>query len=626
MKSLKDIARMLRPEHFDPVSKTGAFVLKSNGEFFHSGDLGDIIYALPALRAMGGGRLLLGPTTTWKTRQTLTKEIVDVIKPLLKLQPYITEVVYTDSKPDRALDMNQFREYLIAEGGYLRSGLKRLNLAQAHLYTFKLPLEECDKPWLTLDVREEMAPFPVVIHRSPRWRNPDFPWRQVMDRHAKRAVFVGYKEEYEEFINAYGYLPHKATASILDLARVIAGAKLFIGNQSLPYALCESLKIDSLLEVWNDGPNCLFLRPNAVYGESSLLVSPFVDKLTPEKVLKCPVCGSEPDRASVLSTETEIVRCVDCSVVYVRNRLTYDQIINYRRFAKTVTSLVVENKPVAVTAIPPTPTGEVNRKSLWTDESVPVKKPMWLAKRTEGHETVFYMSGDLGDIIYALPTIRVLGGGQLCIGPARNNSYYWLREPMTKARFDMIEPLLSLQKAYLTRVWFSETMHGWKCHVDLNDSRRLHREPYYRHERNLADVPSIFFQCGLGNWKQKWLDIPARKVARFIFARSMRYPGKDFPWKRLVERYRNDAVFVGMPEEHAAFEAQFGQIKHYPTKTLLDVACVIAGAEWFVGNQSSPLAIAEGLKANCVREHFEGSPNCIFDRNGHTADPSFLLC
>jgi hypothetical protein len=28
-------------------------------EFFHSGDLGDVLYALPAMRSLGGGNLFL---------------------------------------------------------------------------------------------------------------------------------------------------------------------------------------------------------------------------------------------------------------------------------------------------------------------------------------------------------------------------------------------------------------------------------------------------------------------------------------------------------------------------------------------------------------------------------------
>jgi hypothetical protein len=65
-----------------------------------------------------------------------------------------------------------------------------------------------------------------------------------------------------------------------------------------------------------------------------------------------------------------------------------------------------------------------------------------------------------------------------------------------------------------------------------------------------------------------------------------------------------DAVFVGLAEEHRAFEQAMGwSIPHYQTESMLDVAEVIAGADMFIGNQSQCLALAIGLgvHVNCER-------------------------
>jgi len=236
------------------------------------------------------------------------------------------------------------------------------------------------------------------------------------------------------------------------------------------------------------------------------------------------------------------------------------------------------------------------------------------------------MSGDLGDIIYALPTIRGLGGGQLCIGPARDHPYYGLREQMNPVRYGTIEPLLSFQRDYLSKVFWSSEMSGWNCHVDLNDSRRIHREPYYEIERNLADVPSCYFNLGAGLWRKKWLvvDKPVT-AARFVFARSPRYHVASFPWKRIVEKLKSNAVFVGLPDEYAQFVAEFGYVPRCPTDNLFDVARIIAGAEWFVCNQSAPLSVAEGLKSNVLLERYSYAANCDFDREGHVTNPSVIL-
>jgi ADP-heptose:LPS heptosyltransferase len=56
------------------------------------------------------------------------------------------------------------------------------------------------------------------------------------------------------------------------------------------------------------------------------------------------------------------------------------------------------------------------------------------------------------------------------------------------------------------------------------------------------------------------------------------------------------AVFVGLPDEYRAFQQQIGMtVPYYETRTMLELAQVIAGAEAFIGNQSQALAIAIGL-------------------------------
>jgi len=52
----------------------------------------------------------------------------------------------------------------------------------------------------------------------------------------------------------------------LDLAQVISGADLFIGNQSCAYAIAEGLKKRAVLEVCTWLPNCLFHRPDVTHG------------------------------------------------------------------------------------------------------------------------------------------------------------------------------------------------------------------------------------------------------------------------------------------------------------------------------------------------------------------------
>ena len=71
--------------------------------FKHSGDLGDIIFSLPTIKALGGGILYLDPDAgqsdplvTWGkgiyNKTKLTQAGIDAITPLLEYQSYIHEV------------------------------------------------------------------------------------------------------------------------------------------------------------------------------------------------------------------------------------------------------------------------------------------------------------------------------------------------------------------------------------------------------------------------------------------------------------------------------------------------------------------------------------------------------
>jgi hypothetical protein len=69
-----------------------------------------------------------------------------------------------------------------------------------------------------------------------------------------------------------------------------------------------------------------------------------------------------------------------------------------------------------------------------------------------------------------------------------------------------------------------------------------------------------------------------------------------------------------MPKEHEAFTKTVGPIEHYPTADYLELARVIAGCSLFIGNQSCPYAMAEGLKKNAILESFYHAPDCQFSR------------
>jgi hypothetical protein len=185
---------------------------------------------------------------------------------------------------------------------------------------------------------------------------------------------------------------------------------------------------------------------------------------------------------------------------------------------------------------------------------------------------------------------------------------------MTPQRFTLIQDLLVIQQG-ITSVQFQ---HGPpdRC-VNLNNFRRLDlcTAKVKERPRNLQEIVADAFGLKHPDPQTQWLVTDSKWcVAPIIVARSTRYHDSKFPWRDLVKQHCADMAFVGVPDEHKAFCSQFGTVDFFPTENLLQLTRVIAGCQVFIGNQSCPYAIAEGLKINSIQESNRQWPNCIFNR------------
>lgn len=220
----------------------------------------------------------------------------------------------------------------------------------------------------------------------------------------------------------------------------------------------------------------------------------------------------------------------------------------------------------------------------------------------------FSHSGDLGDVLYALPTVAQLGGGHLLLGPRIK-----VRVPMTQAHFNNIAPLLRCQP-YLGKVTFSYE----PGEVDFNlDKFRRYWAANLCYGKSIAQFHADTFNVPFVNHTEPWLftdALPKLKPKLVVVGRSPRYRNTLFPWASVVEAYSKWIVFTGTPDEWQDFCATYGPVDFHPTANLLDVARLIASCDLFIGNQSCPYAIAEGLKKRVIQEVHIADPNCMFER------------
>lgn len=233
----------------------------------HSGDFGDLIYGMPTFKAIGEVDLML-------VDRGITKPLIrrmGAIVPLLEAQPYIRSVQVYDGSP---IDWN---------ASDFRTMFNRTqSLGITHLVHYRgqkhLPEVSVDfaQPWLDCAASAESSGR-VVIARTSRYQNHYFQWRSVVEHYGKRILFVGTQDEHAAFTGYCGEVEYRHTATLLEVAKLIKGSDLFIGNQSSPYSIAEGLKHQRILEVCEFQPDCIYANShNAQYAADGEMVLPNV--------------------------------------------------------------------------------------------------------------------------------------------------------------------------------------------------------------------------------------------------------------------------------------------------------------------------------------------------------------
>jgi hypothetical protein len=217
--------------------------------FGHIGDFGDTLYSLPSVRELGGG-------VYYAKDQSGCQPFIcriPALKRLLEEQWYIESLSpHSGEKIDH--DFSDFRQ-----GGFPYG----VTLGELHA-SWVGAKPQFDQAWIEVDP-DPRTKGKIVIARSARYRNPYFPWGQLVEKFAGHMLFVGVRAEHVDFVKMYGHVPWLPTNDLYEVASAICGSELFIGNQSAPGAICEGLKHRSIQETCLWVPDCIYPRPNATH-------------------------------------------------------------------------------------------------------------------------------------------------------------------------------------------------------------------------------------------------------------------------------------------------------------------------------------------------------------------------
>jgi len=244
----------------------------------HSGTFGDLIYSLSVIKKMGVGTLAIALNNIEKCvaehgyrpdevdpihKGRFTVGDFNLLEPLLERQSYINNVQPWKGQHD--VDLDRFRGVLFRgfEGNYV----------QAYHLTFGLPFTKdvLDETWLEADPKRMAS---VVINRTFRYRCPSGTgtWQNLLEQAniTQNGIFVGTVEEHEDFEKNTGFsVNYYPVKNLKELADVIAGADLFMGNQSAAYSIAMGLGKSSVLETIKIKPlqnnECYFPRENCQY-------------------------------------------------------------------------------------------------------------------------------------------------------------------------------------------------------------------------------------------------------------------------------------------------------------------------------------------------------------------------
>ena len=201
-------------------------------DFVHRGARGDIIYSLATVKAMGGGNFYFRK-----------KSMFIDLKKIVEQQSYINEVAFKGSDVDINLDL-----YLDDKDLY------RKNLAQTFLDTFNITYD-LTEPWL--DNIEEQRIAQIVIQRSKNYHDKEEINWQLLKPYKDQILFIGFEPDFDAFCRIAEFIPkRKVFADVLDLAEIIKGSDLFIGNQSIGFAVAEAMKHPRVLEICYKKDNC----------------------------------------------------------------------------------------------------------------------------------------------------------------------------------------------------------------------------------------------------------------------------------------------------------------------------------------------------------------------------------
>lgn len=240
-------------------------------KIIHSGNAGDLIYSLPAMRKaseLKGEKVHLylhinvaakyGNLSHPMGNVQMNRKMAEMLIPLLMSTDFIGKCEITEEPQEVDYNFDLFRKFHNYTG----------HISQWYFHIY--PELTCD---LSQPINFDLAPSPeafdIVLNRTARYHNPTFDYT-ALRQYQDRITFVGLPEEYRVISAKLPNIKHYPIDDFYQLAQVISGCNLFIGNQSMAFAIAEQMKHPRVVEICPTAHNVIPTGQNG-YGAWTIL-------------------------------------------------------------------------------------------------------------------------------------------------------------------------------------------------------------------------------------------------------------------------------------------------------------------------------------------------------------------
>lgn len=242
----------------------------------------------------------------------------------------------------------------------------------------------------------------------------------------------------------------------------------------------------------------------------------------------------------------------------------------------------------------------------------------------------FKHSGNLGDLIYSIPTILELAKKEpidLLVGIGAPTQYSAAHPAgnvqINDAAYEFILPLLQSQK-YINSV-SDVSFADQTFDINLDVFRSVLPQCGYRFDYgDICRWYNYVFNT-YPDLTKKWIDVSkidfdtntflpegiTKKIINdsIVVARSSRYRNTLINYAYL-NKYDN-VIFLGVPSEYDDFVKSCPAAKYIPTLNALEFALILRECKLFISNQTMAFSIAEAMKIDRILEVGQMCPNVI---------------